>query len=158
MYSRSSDRAVEVIRLLIRRDDGKVAQLQHDVPEVTQALAQIRNGEQLTVTAQAAAPIAPVIQVATAVLDRPEESAGPEVESSSTSSPLTDEYLLPVLDAEVLSYFAPEAQEYLESLEGSATSSREGTAQLGSDQSTLSGRLIRSRGLPIPLDSSRSAI
>jgi chemosensory pili system protein ChpA (sensor histidine kinase/response regulator) len=111
-------RAVEVIRLLIRRDDGKVAQLQHDVPEVTQALAQIRNGEQMTVTAQAAAPIAPVIQVATAVLDRPEESAGPEVESSSTSSPLTDEYLLPVLDAEVLSYFAPEAQEYLESLEG----------------------------------------
>jgi chemosensory pili system protein ChpA (sensor histidine kinase/response regulator) len=111
-------RAVEVIRLLIRRDDGKVAQLQHDVPEVTQALAQIRNGEQMTVPAQAAAPIAPVIQVATAVLERTEESAGPEVESSSTSSPLTDEYLLPVLDAEVLSYFAPEAQEYLESLEG----------------------------------------
>jgi chemosensory pili system protein ChpA (sensor histidine kinase/response regulator) len=110
-------RAVEVIRLLMRRDDGKVAQLQHDVPEVTQALAQIRNGEQMTVTAQAAVPIAPAIQVATAVMDRPEESAGPEVESSSTSSPLTDEYLLPVLDAEVLSYFAPEAQEYLESLE-----------------------------------------
>ena len=39
------------------------------------------------------------------------------MESSSTSSPLTDEYLLPLLDAEVLSYFAPEAQEYLESLE-----------------------------------------
>ena len=110
-------RAVEVIRLLMRRDDGKVAQLQHDVPEVTQALAQIRNGEQMTVSAQAAAPIAPVIQVATAVMDRPEESAGPEVESSSASSALTDEYLLPVLDAEVLSYFAPEAQEYLESLE-----------------------------------------
>ncbi|MEP6891564.1 MAG: chemotaxis protein CheA, partial [Nitrospirota bacterium] len=33
------------------------------------------------------------------------------------SSPLTDEYLLPLLDAEVLSYFAPEAQEYIESLE-----------------------------------------
>ena len=110
-------RAVEVIRLLMRRDDGKVAQLQHDVPEVTQALAQIRNGEQMAVTAQAAVPIAPAIQVTTAVMDRPEESAGPEVESSSTSSPLTDEYLLPVLDAEVLSYFAPEAQEYLESLE-----------------------------------------
>jgi chemosensory pili system protein ChpA (sensor histidine kinase/response regulator) len=110
-------RAVEVIRLLMRRDDGKVAQLQHDVPEITQALAQIRNGEQMTVTAQAAAPIAQAIQVATAVMDRPEETAGLEVESSSTSSPLTDEYLLPALDAEVLSYFAPEAQEYLESLE-----------------------------------------
>jgi chemosensory pili system protein ChpA (sensor histidine kinase/response regulator) len=110
-------RAVEVIRLLMRRDDGKVAQLQHDVTEVTQALEQIRNGEQMAVTVQAAVPIAPAIQVSTAVMDRPEESAGPEVESSSTSSPLTDEYLLPVLDAEVLSYFAPEAQEYLESLE-----------------------------------------
>ncbi len=109
-------RAVEVIRLLMRRDDGKVAQLQHDVPEVTQALTQISNGEQMTVSAQAA-PIAAAIQVATAVMDRPEESAGPEMESSSASSTLTDEYLLPLLDAEVLSYFAPEAQEYLESLE-----------------------------------------
>ena len=110
-------RAVEVIRLLISRDDSKVPQLQHDVPEVTQALAQTRNGEQMTVSAQVAAPTAPDIQVATAVMDRPEESAGSEVESSSPSSPLTDEYLLPLLDAEVLSYFAPEAQEYLESLE-----------------------------------------
>ena len=110
-------RAVEVIQLLMRRDDGKVAQLQHDVPEVTQALAQIRNGEQITVSAQAAAPIAPVVQVATAVMDRSVESAGSEVESSSAPGPLTDEYLLPPLDAEVLSYFAPEAQEYLESLE-----------------------------------------
>jgi chemosensory pili system protein ChpA (sensor histidine kinase/response regulator) len=110
-------RAVEVIRLLMSRDDGKIAQLQHDVPEVTQAFAQIHNGEPMTVAAQAAAPIAPVAQVSTAVMDRPTESAGPEVESSSAASTLTDEYLLPILDAEVLSYFAPEAQEYLESLE-----------------------------------------
>ncbi len=110
-------RAVEVMRLLMRRDAGKVAQLQHDVPEVTQALAQIRNGEQITVSAQAVAATAPVVQVATGVVDRPKESAGLVVGSASTLSPLTDEYLLPPLDAEVLSYFAPEAQEYLESLE-----------------------------------------
>jgi chemosensory pili system protein ChpA (sensor histidine kinase/response regulator) len=110
-------RAIEVIRSLMHRDGGKVVQLQHDVPEVTQALAQIRNGEQMTVSAQAAAPIAPVVKLATAVMDRPEESSGSEVESSTASSTLTDEYLLPLLDAEVLSYFAPEAQEYLESLE-----------------------------------------
>jgi chemosensory pili system protein ChpA (sensor histidine kinase/response regulator) len=110
-------RAVEVIRLLMRRDDGKVVQLQHDVPEVTQVLAQICNGEQMTVSTQAAGSIAPAVHVATAVMDCPEGSAGPTVESSSTSSALTDEYLLPLLDAEVLSYFAPEAQEYLESLE-----------------------------------------
>ena len=110
-------RAIEVIRSLMHRDGGKVVQLQHDVPEVTQALAQIRNGEQMTVSAQAAAPIAPVVKLATAVMHRPEESSGSEVESSTASSTLTDEYLLPLLDAEVLSYFAPEAQEYLESLE-----------------------------------------
>jgi chemosensory pili system protein ChpA (sensor histidine kinase/response regulator) len=110
-------RAIEVIRSLMHRDGSKVVQLQHDVTEVTQALAQIRNGEQMTVSAQAAAPIAPVVQLATAVMDRSEESSGSEVESSTASSALTDEYLLPLLDAEVLSYFAPEAQEYLESLE-----------------------------------------
>jgi chemosensory pili system protein ChpA (sensor histidine kinase/response regulator) len=109
--------AIEVIRLLMRRDDGNVAQLQHDVPDVTQTLAQICNGEQLAVSTHVATPIAPVIQVATAVVDRPEESAGSDVGADPASSALTDEYLLPPLDAEVLSYFAPEAQEYLESLE-----------------------------------------
>src|SRR5688572_9856614 len=110
-------RAIEVIRLLMRRDDGKVAQLQHEVPDVTQALAQICNGGQLVVSTHVAAPIPPVVQVATAVVDRPEESAGSDAGSDPASSALTDEYLLPPLDAEVLSYFAPEAQEYLESLE-----------------------------------------
>ncbi len=110
-------RAIQVIRLLMGRDEGKVAQLQHEVPDVTQALAQICNGGQLAASTYVAAPIAPVVQVATAVMDLPEESAGSDVESDPASSALTDEYLLPPLDAEVLSYFAPEAQEYLESLE-----------------------------------------
>jgi chemosensory pili system protein ChpA (sensor histidine kinase/response regulator) len=108
------DRAIEVVRLLMRRDADKVKQLQHDVPEVIQTLAQIRHGEQMPESVQAAAPMA---QVATVIIGHPEESAGPDVRSGSPSSILTDEYLLPPLDAEVLSYFAPEAQEYLESLE-----------------------------------------
>ncbi|MDZ4732241.1 MAG: Hpt domain-containing protein [Nitrospirota bacterium] len=108
-------RAVEVIRLLMRRDDGKVDQLQHDVSEVTQALAQICNGDHMEISAPAAA--APVVQVATVVMDRPEEPACPNMGSDPASTTLTDEYLLPPLDAEVLSYFAPEAQEYVESLE-----------------------------------------
>ena len=110
-------RAVEVIRLLVRRDGGNVAQLQHEVPDVTEALVQIRNGEQMTVSAQAAAAASPAVQVVTAVMDRPGESSGSGMESTSTAIALTDEYLLPLLDAEVLSYFAPEAQEYLDSLE-----------------------------------------
>ena len=110
-------RAIEIVRLLMRRDDSKVAQLQHDVPEVTQALAQISHGKQVTVSAQMAASVAPVVQVATALMDRPEQSVDSTVDPSPASNTLTDEYLLPILDAEVLSYFAPEAQEYLESLE-----------------------------------------
>lgn len=110
-------RAVEVIRLLMRRDDAKLVQLQHDVPDVTIALAQIRNGGQPEASTQIAKPIAPAIHVATAIVDSPEESAGSDMGSAPASSTLTDEYLLPPLDAEVLSYFAPEAQEYLESLE-----------------------------------------
>ena len=101
-------RAVEIIRLLVSRDGGKVAQLQHEVPDVTHALAQLRNGK------QTAAAASPAVQVVTAMKDRPAESSGSE---SSAVIALTDEYLLPLLDAEVLSYFAPEAQEYLESLE-----------------------------------------
>jgi len=111
------NRAVEVIRLLMRRDDAKVAQLQHDVPEVIQAFEQIRTGSGMAEAAQATVPIAQAVEMAAVVMDRLGESASPEVESPSPSSPLTDEYLLPLLDAEVLSYFAPEAQEYLESLE-----------------------------------------
>ncbi len=111
-------RAVEVIRLLVRRDVGMVAQLQHEVPDVAHALAQIRNGEQVTVSTQAAAPLVPAVHVMTAVM----EDSGAFLDSKEESkdvaaSALTDEYLLPPLDAEVLSYFAPEAQEYLESLE-----------------------------------------
>ena len=110
-------RAVEVIRLLVRRDGGNVVQLQHEVPDVTEALVQIRNGEQMTVSAQAAAATSPAVQVVMAVMDRPGESSGSRLESTSASIALTDAYLLPLLDAEVLSYFSPEAQEYFESLE-----------------------------------------
>ena len=46
-------RAVEVIRLLMRRDNGMVARLQQDVPEVTQSLARICAGEHLTMAATA---------------------------------------------------------------------------------------------------------
>jgi chemosensory pili system protein ChpA (sensor histidine kinase/response regulator) len=108
------DRAVEVVRLLMRRDADKVEQLQHDVPKIIQALAQICQGEQMTESTHTAAPMA---QVATVLIDHSEESADHDVGSGSPSSILTDEYLLPPLDPEVLSYFAPEAQEYLESLE-----------------------------------------
>ncbi|MEP6889147.1 MAG: Hpt domain-containing protein, partial [Nitrospirota bacterium] len=41
-------RAIDTLRLLMRRDNGMVARLQQDVPEVTQSLARICAGEHLT--------------------------------------------------------------------------------------------------------------
>jgi chemosensory pili system protein ChpA (sensor histidine kinase/response regulator) len=110
-------RAIDVIRLLMRRDDGMVARLQQEVPNVINILAQERSGEQPAATTQVTIPTPPAIQGATAVMDDHAKSAASNVESNPESNALTDEYLLPSLDAEVLSYFAPEAQEYLESLE-----------------------------------------
>ena len=114
--------AVNVVRLLMRRDDSKLDQLQQDVSGVTQTLHQICNGEPVG----APPPSSPAMaqdksapQVATAVLEPPADSTETSEGSTSSSSPLqlTDEYLMPKLDPEVLSYFAPEAHEYLESLE-----------------------------------------
>ena len=109
--------AVGVIRLLMKRDEGKLEQLQHDVPDVTQTLEQIQKGHSVGAPAPATgrAPEPPAVQVATAVLEPPSDTGSSTTAATTTS--LTDEYLMPMLDPEVLSYFAPEAQEYLESLE-----------------------------------------
>ena len=108
--------AVSLIRLLMKRDDGKLEQLRHDVPDVTHTLQHIQEGRSVgvpaPVPAAAAAPEPPTVQVATAVLEPPSEAS-----AAAAPMSLTDEYLMPQLDPEVLSYFAPEAQEYLESLE-----------------------------------------
>jgi chemosensory pili system protein ChpA (sensor histidine kinase/response regulator) len=109
-------RAMNVIRLLMRRDDGKIPQLQRDVPDVTQALERICRGETDVETQGAAAPTPVKPAAAVAVMESPVQS-DPTAASSPDTAQLTDEYLLPQLDPEVLSYFAPEAQEYLESLE-----------------------------------------
>ena len=110
--------AVGVIRLLMKRDDGKLEQLRQDVPGLTQTLQQIQEGQPVGVPAAPAAAMAPeppTAQVATAVLEPPPDTGSSTTMAAEPS--LTDEYIMPQLDPEVLSYFAPEAQEYLESLE-----------------------------------------
>ena len=109
--------AVGVIRLLMKRDDAKVEQLRHDVSDVTQTLQDIQQGRPVGAPAPASAPALapepPPAKVATAVLEPPSDATP----TAAASPSLTDEYLMPQLDPEVLSYFAPEAQEYLEGLE-----------------------------------------
>src|SRR5262245_613890 len=111
--------AVSVIRLLMRRDEGKLEQLRHDVPDVTHTLQQIQSGQPVgaPAPAPALAQERPVVQVSTAVLEPPAETSDTSAAAAAIPTQLTDEYLYPPLDPEVLSYFAPEAQEYLESLE-----------------------------------------
>lgn len=100
--------AVGIIRLALRRDPSHVPQLQHDVPAVISFLKQLRDGEAI-VTAALSTPVAHgAIQ----------SSVAPTVDGDVAMNPvLSAEYLIPQLDPEVLSYFAPEAQEYLETLE-----------------------------------------
>lgn len=101
-------RAVSIIRLVLRRDPGLAPQLQQDVPAVIGSLKQLRDGEAIA----AAFSSPPVVTV------NHSSSVVPSVEVEDAAFPvLSPEYLIPQLDPEVLSYFAPEAQEYLETLE-----------------------------------------
>lgn len=114
-------KAVNVIRVLMRRDENNVAQLRHDLPEITQSLNRIGKGERVE-TYSSAGSISPITNhitpTVTAVCEPAAEENTESPGSPISANALTDEYLLPQLDPEVLSYFAPEAQEYLESLEG----------------------------------------
>ncbi|MCS6293114.1 MAG: hybrid sensor histidine kinase/response regulator [Nitrospira sp.] len=97
-----------IIRLALRRDPSHVPQLQHDVPAVIGFLKQLRDGEAIV----AAASSTPVAHVEV------QSSVVPTADDDMAMNPvLSAEYLIPQLDPEVLSYFAPEAQEYLETLE-----------------------------------------
>ena len=56
-------RAIDTLRLLMRRDNGMVARLQQDVPEVTQSLARICAGEHMTMMPQAVVAIGSVTRL-----------------------------------------------------------------------------------------------
>lgn len=110
--------AVQTMRALMAREVGSMARLQQEVPRIKTFLRELEDG-----TSQASAeipashhPQAPpsheVMPAATPVADSAAQPMG-----TSQPSVLAEAYLIPNLDAEVMSYFAPEAQEYLESLE-----------------------------------------
>ena len=112
--------AVGLIRLLMHRDTNNVARLRHEVPQLTTTLQKISIGESVGIASSPVAsvePVKPVQTVATAVLEPSNDDNVLTAKNVEPSIQLTDEYLMPHLDPEVLSYFAPEAQEYLESLE-----------------------------------------
>lgn len=103
-------RAVGFVRLILQRNPAHVPQLQQDIPRFIHALSQWPDEKK---------------PKSSSVTDRSVgqgETASPVVQETSgvgTAPPidLSDAYLFPKLDAEVLSYFVPEVQEYLETLE-----------------------------------------
>ena len=107
--------AAGIIRLILRRDPAYANRLQDDIPTVLHFLIQLRDGEAVVLLSE------PVVTVAhspeAAVVSAPSQK--PMVAAVGVDHPTTmsDDYLVPHLDPEVLSYFAPEAQEYLETLE-----------------------------------------
>lgn len=104
-------RAGDIIRTLLQRRPENVRQLQHDVPSIIQALVQLADGKGHDQRAMGNTPIR--MQGGAAQAPPPETGLREELLPLDLSAA----YLFPELDAEVLSYFLPEAQEYLESLE-----------------------------------------
>jgi chemosensory pili system protein ChpA (sensor histidine kinase/response regulator) len=108
--------AMQVIRSLLRRDANQAESLRRQVAAILPALRELETGDDA-----AAKPGPPAEESLQAEPARPAgETAAPgnAAASPESSDPvLSDDYLVPDLDAEVLSYFAPEAQEYLENLE-----------------------------------------
>ena len=110
--------AVDVMRSLMARDPQQLARLRQDVPCITTMLRELEQGmlqTQQAETASVPTRSAPVQEVPPAAVVLAEPSAPSAAHCHPAE--LSEAYLVPSLDAEVISYFAPEAQEYLESLE-----------------------------------------
>ncbi len=127
-----------VVRRVVQRQPSQVLTLQQDIPALIAKLKQFGDVSDASPPVRSAGAVMPAQAVAASMPEAPgsltaDSSVAPEpiVPSSAVSaapavSPLgltpdgtelTDAYLLPELDAEVLSYFVPEAQEHLEALE-----------------------------------------
>ncbi len=107
--------AAGIIRLILRRDPVNINRLQDDVPTVIHFLSQLRDGEAVVFPAIASAAVGHSPGMGIESIATQKGAVAP-VEADQPAT-LSDDYLVPHLDPEVLSYFAPEAQEYLESLE-----------------------------------------
>jgi chemosensory pili system protein ChpA (sensor histidine kinase/response regulator) len=108
----SVNRAVAAVRVILRRDPANFSRLMQEVPAVIDSFVRLAQGETV---ADGGGPAATLGTVEAASPATSNSSACPGVAAPEVF--LSDDYLNPHLDPEVLSYFSPEAQEYLESLE-----------------------------------------
>jgi chemosensory pili system protein ChpA (sensor histidine kinase/response regulator) len=103
-------KAAELIRLILQREPASMPKLQQDIPLLLNRLTQVFEG---TATLPPPATHSDDTQMHSLHSVQPE----PVVNLEAPIAHLSDRYVIPDLDHEVLSYFIPEAQEYLELLE-----------------------------------------
>lgn len=103
-------KATELIRLILRHEPTSLSQLQYDIPLLLNRFTQISRG-----TATPSPPAA--LSDETHVPTSPSVYGDPIVTMEEPPADLSDRYVIPDLDSEILSYFIPEAEEYLELLE-----------------------------------------
>ena len=106
----SMSKASGIIRCILQRDPARVEQLQSSVPQLLLELRQMCGGHGYNTSATTR-------QLHVTSNDSTVVPSGPAVSEAPSLIGLPDQYLFPNLDAEVQSYFVPEAQEYLETLE-----------------------------------------
>ncbi len=103
-------KTAELIRLILRHEPANVQLLRHDIPLLLSRYSEVAES-----TAAPLAPETPFDGLVTGSLNPVQREPVASVEVPTADLP--DKYLIPDLDPEVLSYFIPEAQEYLELLE-----------------------------------------
>lgn len=106
---------MRVVRRLLARDTAQLDSLQRDVPALLSRLQASRPASGLQPDGGRQVPSSTPISVPGTTV-APLET-GTVAEPAHHPDELTAEYLCPVLDPEVLSYFVPEAQEHLDALE-----------------------------------------
>lgn len=102
--------AGELIRLILRHERESVPQLQHDMPLLLKRLTEASSRI-------AEAPLQTAQPNDTDTASSNAVQGEPSISEEIPHTHLSNRYLIPALDPEVLSYFVPEAQEYLELLE-----------------------------------------
>ncbi|MFZ1802463.1 MAG: Hpt domain-containing protein, partial [Nitrospira sp.] len=103
-------KAAELIRLILQREPASLPKLQQDIPLLLNRLTLMSEGT-------ATQPPPATHSYGTQMPSSHSVQSAPVVNLEAPIAHLSDRYVIPDLDPEVLSYFIPEAQEYLELLE-----------------------------------------
>ena len=107
------EQGATMVRLVLRREPTLVRQLQHDVPQFIERVTRLYSDGR---PAPSGLDMTPPVSEAAAPAHGASQADAEVVHDGGGES---DEYFIPPLDADVMTYFAPEAQEYLDSLETS---------------------------------------